>query len=88
MFIYDWYFAVCPCKAVLVMMVIVIRCSAAPVTEAGDRMTRLGYGYPTVQQFGGVGGSSNFYGNNNNGMYYNQGAISPFPLFMDSSCKK
>lgn len=65
------------------MLVIVIRSSASP-TEAGDRMARLSYGYPNVQPYGG----GNFYGGNNNGVYYNQGAISPFPLVLDSACKK
>ncbi|XP_046447473.1 uncharacterized protein LOC124196441 [Daphnia pulex] len=74
------------CKAVLMMLVIVIRSSAAP-TEAGDKTARLSYGYPNMQQPLPYGGS-NFYGGNNNGIYYNQGAISPFPLVLDASCKK
>lgn len=79
-------FQVSPREAVLMMLVIVIRSSAAP-TEAGDKTARLSYGYPNMQQPLPYGGS-NFYGGNNNGIYYNQGAISPFPLILDASCKK
>ncbi|XP_057375416.1 uncharacterized protein LOC130696350 [Daphnia carinata] len=70
---------VCPSKVILMMMV-VITCSALQ-NEASERMVRPGY--PGMQY-----GNNYYGGSNNNGVYYNQGAISPFPLFLDSSCRR